>query len=136
MAKKKSAARKKPTPKSARKKPAAAPKKTAAAKRAAVKKKPAGSKRQPLGRPKIPADARLEHVFQKDYQAREAFEFLRIETVRELEQFRPDEIVRRLAGPVVQTVDRIRKALALHNRCLAGDAEFARQFQQSMQLRR
>jgi hypothetical protein len=129
MAQKKSSAKKKPSRAAGKKR---SPAKKAAAKAKAVKKKPARSKAKSLGRPKLPADAKLDHVFQKDYQAREVFEFLRIESIRELEQFGPDEIIRKLAGPVVQTVDRIRKALALNNRCLAGDQQFAQEFQRSM----
>ncbi len=82
-----------------------------------------------LGRPRLSADAKLDLVFQKDYQAREIFSFLRVETIRELERFGPDEIIERLAGPMIQTVGRIRKALALSNRCLADDRNFALDFQ-------
>lgn len=137
---KKKAAVKKAVKKRAAKKKSAARKKRPAGKsssRAVVKKRPkkaAAKKRasKSLGRAKIPADAKLDHVFQKDYQAREAFQFLRVETIRELEQLSPDEIIRQLAGPVVQTVDRIRKALAINNRALKGDSEFAREFQKSL----
>ena len=83
----------------------------------------------------MPVDAKLHLVFQKDYQAREIFEFLRVETIRELEQFPPDDIIEKLTGPVVQTVGRIRKALALNNRCLAGDRKFALEFQAQMKQR-
>lgn len=118
----KTAARKKPVRKPTAKKsrgakpPAARPRKKVARKRVS------------LGRARIPADARLDLVFQKDYQAREIFDFLRVETVRELEQFGPAEILEKLTGPMVQTVQRIRKALALYNRCLADDQEFAAAF--------
>jgi hypothetical protein len=91
--------------------------------RAAARKKPAG-----LGRVKVSADARLDLVFQKDYQAREIFEFLKVQTLRELEQHGPDEIIERLTGPMVQTVQRIRKTLALINRHLAHDEKFAKAF--------
>jgi hypothetical protein len=94
----------------------------------AARKKKATRKTASLGRARIPADARLDLVFQKDYQAREVFDFLRVETIRELEQFGPSEILEKLTGPMVQTVQRIRKALALSNRCLAGDQEFAAEF--------
>ena len=82
-----------------------------------------------LGRPILPSDARLDIVFQKDYQAREVFQFLGVQTIRELEQFAPSEIVTRLTSPMVQTVERIRKSLALNNRCLARDRDFAVAFQ-------
>jgi hypothetical protein len=82
-----------------------------------------------LGRVKVPADARLDIVFQKDYQAREIFDFLKVETIRELEQFAPDQIVEKLTGPLMQTVQRIRKMLAMANRHLAKDQKFAKAFQ-------
>ena len=82
-----------------------------------------------LGRPRLPADTKLDLVFQKDYQAREIFAFLGVETVKELEAYASDEIIERLAGPVIQTVGRIRKALAINNRCLADDLDFALEFQ-------
>ena len=128
---KKSAARKssraKPTArkKSVRKQAAT---KARGARQAAPRRKKVAKKRVSLGRARIPADARLDLVFQKDYQAREIFEFLRVETVRELEQFGPADILEKLTGPMVQTVQRIRKALALYNRCLANDQEFAAAF--------
>jgi len=81
-----------------------------------------------LGRPIIPAEARLDHVFQKDYRAREIFAFLRVKTIRELEEFTPKDIVDLLAGPLMQTVERIRKTLALGNRSLAKDQKFALKF--------
>lgn len=130
---KKSASRK-----AVKKKPAA--KKSSANKSSTKKKsatkKPAGkksagksSRRGPsLGRARVPADARLDVMFQKDYQAREVFEFLQVTTVRELEEHAPDEIIERMTRPLSQTVDRIRKSLALANRCLVGDERFAAEF--------
>jgi hypothetical protein len=64
-------------------------------------------------------------LFKEDYHARQVFDFLRVETVKELEQFTPQEIVHRLSQPVRQTVDGIRRKLAEKNRCLAGDEEYA-----------
>lgn len=93
-----------------------------AAKKSAAKKS--------LGRPRIPGDARLDLIFQKDYQAREVFEFLGVTTLRDLERFGPDEIIQKLTSPMVQTVGRIRKALAVANRSLADDAEFAIEFRE------
>ncbi|MEX0702137.1 MAG: hypothetical protein WD069_08580 [Planctomycetales bacterium] len=102
-------------------------KRPVAKKRSAAAQKSA-ARRKTLGRPRVPGDARLDLVFQKDYQAREVFEFLGVSTVRELERFGPDEIIRRLTSPMVQTVGRIRKALAVANRSLADDTEFALEF--------
>lgn len=64
-------------------------------------------------------------LFHDDYHARQIFEFLRAETVGELEQFTPQEIIHRLSRPIRETVDRIRTKLAERNRSLAGDQEFA-----------
>ncbi len=71
-----------------------------------------------LGRSRIPIDAPLDVVFQNDMQAKEAFMFLGIHSIRELEQFNPDELFLRLTGPAKLTVGRIRKILAMNNRCL------------------
>ena len=78
-----------------------------------------------LGRPKVVGDEKLYLLFHDDYHARQIFEFLRVETVKELEQFSPQEIVDRLSAPIVTTVQRIRRFLAEQNRALAGDEEFA-----------
>lgn len=83
-----------------------------------------------LGRSRIPIDAPLDVVFQNDLQAKEAFHFLGIHSIRELEQFNPDDLVLRLTGPAKLTVGRIRKILAMNNRCLEGDEEFALEFQE------
>src|SRR5439155_2250096 len=110
MARKKSA---KKSVKSAAKKPAKA-----------VKKKPA--KRKPaLGRPTITAEEKLFMLFHDDFHARQVFDFLRAETVGDLEQHSPQEIIHRLSRPSRETVDRIRKRLAERNRCLKDDGEFA-----------
>ena len=85
-----------------------------------------------LGRSQIPIDAPLDIVFQNDQSAREAFVFLGIHTVRELEQFEPDELVRRLTSPAKQTVGRIRKILAMNNRCLEKDEDFALEFKERL----
>ena len=94
------------------KKPAAKP----LAKRAT--KKPA------LPRPTITGEEKLFLLFKEDYHARQIFDFLRVETVRELEQFAADEIVKRLSRPVVESVDRIRHRLAEKNRYLSGDEAY------------
>lgn len=83
-----------------------------------------------LGRSRIPIDAPLDVVFQNDMQAREAFMFLGIHSIRDLEQFNPDDLVLRLTGPAKLTVGRIRKILAMNNRCLSNDEEFALEFQE------
>ncbi len=81
-----------------------------------------------LGRSRIPVDAPLDVVFQSDPEARDAFHFLGIHSIRELEQFSADQLVLRLTSPAKLTVGRIRKKLAMNNRCLAGDEDFAQQF--------
>ncbi len=83
-----------------------------------------------LGRSRIPIDAPLDVVFQNDIQAREAFMFLGIHSIRDLEQFNPDDLVLRLTGPAKLTVGRIRKILAMNNRCLSNDEQFALEFQE------
>ena len=107
-------------------------KKTTAKK--AVKKKPT-AKRKPkkisLGRPTVTAEEKLFMLFHEDYEARQVFEFLRAETVGDLEQHTPQEIIHRLSRPIRETVDRIRTKLADRNRCLAGDEEFAAEHKRS-----
>ena len=61
---------------------------------------------------RVAGTAELDLYFAKDYEAREVFHFLGVKTLKELEQHRRDEIVEILTRPVIQTVDRIRKALA------------------------
>jgi len=78
-----------------------------------------------LGRPTVTAEEKLFMLFHEDYEARQVFQFLRAETVGDLEQHSPQEIIHRLSRPIRETVDRIRTRLAERNRCLAGDAEFA-----------
>ena len=91
-------------------------------KKTAAKKSP---KKISLGRPTITAEEKLFMLFHEDYEARQVFEFLRAETVADLEQFSPHDIIHRLSRPIRETVDRIRVKLAERNRCLAGDEEFA-----------
>ena len=115
-----------------------AKKKTAkkkAAKKKTTKKKgnKAASSRSPgLGRPRIPGTAELDMFFKRDFGARQIFRFLDVSTIRELEQFSPDEITDRVISPMVQAVQRIRKTLAMANRHLAQDAKFARTFQSTL----
>src|SRR3954463_16584212 len=94
-----------------------------AAKQLAPKKRPA--KKVSLGRPTVTAEEKLFMLFHEDYEARQVFQFLRAESVGDLERFTPLEIVHRLSRPIRETVDRIRRKLAERNRCLAGDEGFA-----------
>jgi hypothetical protein len=84
-----------------------------------------------LGRPKITGEEKLYLLFKEDYHARQIFEFLGVETVKELEQFSAPEIVRRLTQPITNTLQRIREKLAEKNRCLHDDQSFAWQHQQA-----
>ncbi|MFN0016762.1 MAG: hypothetical protein ACKVP0_00800 [Pirellulaceae bacterium] len=97
------------------------------AKKGAGKKKvaPKKSKEPSLGRPLVTNEEKLYMLFHEDYEARQVFEFLRVETVKDLEQFSPEQIVRLLSKPIRTTVDHIRQRLAEKNRHLLGDIEFA-----------
>jgi len=86
------------------------------------------AKKLTLGRPTITAEEKLFMLFHEDYEARQVFEFLRAETVADLEQFSPHDIIHRLSRPIRETVDRIRSKLAERNRCLAEDEAFAVEF--------
>ncbi len=81
-----------------------------------------------LGRARITGDAKLDEFFKRDYEARQVFEFLRVHTLKELEEYGPEEIIELLTGPMVRTIERIRKALALNNRSLKGDERYAVDF--------
>lgn len=118
MAKKKKA---KPVAKKPSGKKSAGKKKPAAK----VKKSPAKAKVISLGRPKVTVEEKLFLLFKEDYHARQIFEFLRAETVRDLETWSPEEIVRKLSQPIRQSVERIRLKLAQNNRCLRDDQEYA-----------
>jgi hypothetical protein len=115
-----------------KKKPQAVRKKVAAVKKRAAKgtkgtrKKSADS--VALGRPKITGEEQLFLLFKEDYHARQIFDFLRVERVKDLEQFSPQQIVKLLSRPITETVDRIRRKLAERNRCLRDDEEFAAEF--------
>lgn len=86
---------------------------------------PKNVKKISLGRPTVTAEEKLFMLFHDDYEARQVFEFLRAETVADLEQHTPQDIIHRLSRPIRETVDRIRQKLADRNRCLAGDEKFA-----------
>ena len=106
------------------KKTATASKTTASGKKAATRKKSAS-----LGRPRIAGTAELDMEFKGDFGARQIFQFLDVQTFKELEEFSPQEITDRVITPLVQAVERIRKQLAMANRHLAGDQKFAKAFQ-------
>jgi hypothetical protein len=90
-------------------------------------KKPVKHKKRAasLGRPTVSNEDLLFMVFREDFHARQIFEFLRVSTVKELEQFSANEIVDRLSEPVRISVERIRRRLAECNRCLSGDFDYA-----------
>lgn len=121
---------KKTTPKSKSKarptKKATSSIKRTGAKKASAKKPRKGSSQEPaLGRPKVTGEELLFMLFKEDYHARQIFDFLRVEKVRDLEQYSPQQIVKLLSRPITETVERIRRKLAEKNRCLRDDAEFA-----------
>ena len=105
------------------------PKKSVSRTKRATKKAAAA---RALGRPRVAGTAELELMFRNDLEAREIFEFLGVKTLKELETLSPDEIVERLTAPMMKTVGRIRKALALNNRCLSGDQKFAVAFKKQL----
>ncbi|MCA9076849.1 MAG: hypothetical protein KDA93_17615 [Planctomycetaceae bacterium] len=103
-------------------------KKSSATKTKTVTKRKSTKRLTALGRARVPGTADLDQMFRNDYEARQVFEFLKVRTVKELEEHAPDQIITDLTAPVVRTVERIRKALAVNNRYLAGDQKFAVQF--------
>jgi hypothetical protein len=127
-------AQKKPA-KKARAKPSG--KKAAKAGRAKVAKRAskATAVDAAIGRALVTQEEKLYMLFHEDYHARQIFEFLRVETVKDLEQFSPHEIVKLLSQPIQQTVLRIRRKLAEKNRHLADDAEFVVEFKKSQNAR-
>jgi len=104
----------------------------------AVAKKAAPRKSKPkepsLGRPLVTNEEKLYMLFKEDYHARQIFEFLRVETVKDLEQFSPEQIVRLLSKPIRTTVDRIRQKLAEKNRHLREDMEYAAEWKKEHPL--
>lgn len=126
----------KPAKKKAAKKKTPAKKVTgkSAKPKAAVKKKATKTSRpMPLGRPKVTLDSKLEQLFLRDLEIREVCEFLGVTTLRDLEEYKADEIIEKLTAPVVNTVARMRKALAMTNRCLKGDQKFAKDFKKQVE---
>ena len=78
-----------------------------------------------LGRPLITQEEKLYMLFHDDYHSRQVFEFLRVQTVCDLEQFTPHQIIHLLSKPIRTTVDRIRQRLAKYKRSLRDDEQFA-----------
>lgn len=83
-----------------------------------------------IGRVLVSQEEKLYMLFHEDFHARQIFEFLRAETVKDLEQFTPQQIVKLLSQPIQQTVQRIRRKLAEKNRHLAGDESFVVEYKQ------
>jgi hypothetical protein len=81
-----------------------------------------------LGRPLVRIEEKLYLLFKEDYEARQIFEFLRVETVGDLEKFSAQQIIQILSTPVRRTVERIRERLAENKRSLRDDASFAREY--------
>ena len=94
-----------------------------------VAKKKTAVRMKGLGRRRIAGSAELDMEFKGDFGARQIFQFLDVQTFKELEEFSPQEITDRVITPLVQAVERIRKQLAMANRHLSGDQKFARTFQ-------
>ena len=133
MAKKKASAKKSKPAKSAKKKASkgkAAPKKSSATKKPAARKA-AMEPEVSLGRPLVTQEEKLYMLFKGDYHARQIFEFLRVNTLKELEELSPQQIVRRVSKPVFDTVDRIRQMLAEMKRSLRDDEAYAKEYRDS-----
>ena len=144
MAVKEKAVKKKTTPKKKAAKKKTTPRKKAAKKKTTPRKRNTSSRspsRKPrgshsastkgtLGRPKVTGEEKLFLLFKQDYHARQVFGFLGVETVKELEQYEPDQIIKLLSQPIRQAVRQIRAKLAENNRSLRGDKEFALRFQE------
>jgi hypothetical protein len=107
-----------------------------AARPAAKRKSPA---KQPpaeeaaIGRALVTQDEKLYMLFHEDFHARQIFEFLRAETVKDLEQFSPQQIVKLLSQPIQATVQRIRRKLAEKNRHLADDEAFVVEYKKRVE---
>ena len=105
----------------------AAPKKSPATKKPA-KRKAVKEPEVSLGRPLVTQEEKLYMLFKDDYHARQIFEFLRVNTLKELEELSPQQIVRRVSKPVFDTVDRIRQTLAEMKRSLRDDEAYAKEY--------
>ncbi len=109
----------------------------AASKKSPTTKKPVARKavKEPevsLGRPLVTQEEKLYMLFKDDYHARQIFEFLRVNTLKELEELSPQQIVRRVSKPVFDTVDRIRGKLAEMKRSLRDDEAYAKEYRDHM----
>ena len=130
MAKKKASAKKTKSAmaaKPAKKKSKATPKKSSATKKP-VARKAVKEPEVSLGRPLVTQEEKLYMLFKDDYHARQIFEFLRVNTLKELEELSPQQIVRRVSKPVFDTVDRIRQTLAEMKRSLRDDEAYAKEY--------
>lgn len=148
---KKTAAKKVPLKKAARKKVASRKTPAVVVKKAKKSSSPAKTVQQPLpsanrkapgalpasppekpevslGRPLVTQEEKLYMLFHEDYLARQVFEFLRVETIKELEQFSQQQIIHMMTKPLRTTVDRIRQRLAQFKRSLKDDEQFAAEF--------
>lgn len=105
--------------------------KTAHASKPVASKKPEPAPEVSLGRPLVTQEEKLYMLFKDDFHARQIFEFLRVQTVKELEQYSPSQIVRILSKPLTNTVERIRQRLAEMKRSLREDETFAADFLQT-----
>ncbi len=103
-------------------------KKSAPASKPTPPKKPDPIPEVSLGRPLVTQEEKLYMLFKEDYHARQIFEFLRVQTVKELEQYSPSQIVRILSKPLTNTVERIRQRLAEMKRSLREDEAFAAEY--------
>lgn len=83
-----------------------------------------------LGRPLVTQEEKLYMLFHDDYQSRQVFEFLQVETLKQLEAFSPQQIVYMMSKPIRMTVDRIRQRLAQYKRSLKDDEHFAAMVQE------
>ena len=81
-----------------------------------------------LGRPLVTQEEKHYMLFKDDFHARQIFEFLRVQTVKELEQYSPSQIVRIISKPITNTVERIRQRLAELKRSLREDENYAAEF--------
>lgn len=86
-----------------------------------------------LGRPLITQEEKLYMLFHDDYHSRQVFEFLRVQTVKELEEFSPQQIIHLLSKPIRMTVDRIRQRLAKYKRSLREDEQYAIEYGKLME---
>ena len=86
-----------------------------------------------LGRPLVTQEEKLYMLFHDDYHSRQVFEFLRVQTVKELEQFSPQQIIHILSKPIRTTVERIRQRLAKFKRSLRDDEQYAVEYGKLME---